>query len=331
MRATPSTTPDDAQQPLPIASRASAPRTELLAGRSQPARLGRRVRRRHPAADPVGLPRLRPAADPQLPRGAPGRAAGPRQDGSASGPISASPTITPEMNRRRLKQQNLVGPAGFVSMEDGCVGGFVQRGIAAAGDEVSVVEMGGDGRREPGDARDRSLGARLLEGLPPAHGLLERATGRWTRASSSSTPPTRAPSTTSSSRSGRTSSSTPASTRSRRPTTSRRACEAGLIYADSRGMLEDRDLRAARGQHLRAPALPPHRRPAGRPRRGRRCGRRRDAVPGRAHHARRQHGSVRHRLLSRQVRIDAAGALRFAERIVVCDGSRFDTLVAIPF
>ncbi|HEY6714826.1 MAG TPA: aromatic ring-hydroxylating dioxygenase subunit alpha [Reyranella sp.] len=51
---------------------------------------------------------------------------------------------SPEMNKRRLKQQNLVGPAGFVSMEDGCVGGFVQRGIAAAGDKVSVVEMGGD-------------------------------------------------------------------------------------------------------------------------------------------------------------------------------------------
>jgi phenylpropionate dioxygenase-like ring-hydroxylating dioxygenase large terminal subunit len=48
-----------------------------------------------------------------------------------------------EMNRRRLKQQNLVGPAGFVSMEDGCVTGFVQRGIASAGDKVSVVEMGG--------------------------------------------------------------------------------------------------------------------------------------------------------------------------------------------
>ncbi len=49
----------------------------------------------------------------------------------------------PEMTRRRLKQQNLVGPAGFVSMEDGCVGGFVQRGIAAAGEQVSVIEMGG--------------------------------------------------------------------------------------------------------------------------------------------------------------------------------------------
>jgi anthranilate 1,2-dioxygenase large subunit/terephthalate 1,2-dioxygenase oxygenase component alpha subunit len=49
------------------------------------------------------------------------------------------------MQRRRLKQSNLVGPAGYVSMEDGCVGGFVQRGAAAAGDEVSVVNMGGEG------------------------------------------------------------------------------------------------------------------------------------------------------------------------------------------
>ena len=52
---------------------------------------------------------------------------------------------TPEMRRRRLRQSNLVGPAGYVSMEDGCVGGFVQRGAAAAGDEVSVVNMGGEG------------------------------------------------------------------------------------------------------------------------------------------------------------------------------------------
>ena len=50
---------------------------------------------------------------------------------------------TPELRMHRLKQCNLVGPAGYVSMEDGCVGGFVQRGIAAAADELSVVEMGG--------------------------------------------------------------------------------------------------------------------------------------------------------------------------------------------
>jgi anthranilate 1,2-dioxygenase large subunit/terephthalate 1,2-dioxygenase oxygenase component alpha subunit len=51
---------------------------------------------------------------------------------------------SPEMLRRRLRQANLVGPAGYVSMEDGCVGGFVQRGAAAAGDELSVINMGGE-------------------------------------------------------------------------------------------------------------------------------------------------------------------------------------------
>jgi anthranilate 1,2-dioxygenase large subunit/terephthalate 1,2-dioxygenase oxygenase component alpha subunit len=51
---------------------------------------------------------------------------------------------TPEMIRNRIKQSNLVGPAGLVSMEDGCVGGFVQRGVVSAGDESAILEMGGD-------------------------------------------------------------------------------------------------------------------------------------------------------------------------------------------
>jgi anthranilate 1,2-dioxygenase large subunit/terephthalate 1,2-dioxygenase oxygenase component alpha subunit len=38
-----------------------------------------------------------------------------------------------------------VGPAGFISMEDGAVGGFVQRGIAGAQGLEAIVEMGGDG------------------------------------------------------------------------------------------------------------------------------------------------------------------------------------------
>src|SRR5574343_128563 len=49
-----------------------------------------------------------------------------------------------EQRQIRLKQANLIGPAGFVSMEDGAVGGFVERGIAAAGDDQAVVEMGGE-------------------------------------------------------------------------------------------------------------------------------------------------------------------------------------------
>jgi anthranilate 1,2-dioxygenase large subunit len=50
---------------------------------------------------------------------------------------------TPAQRMIRLKQANLVGPAGYISMEDGCVGGFVQRGIAGAAGEEAVIEMGG--------------------------------------------------------------------------------------------------------------------------------------------------------------------------------------------
>jgi phenylpropionate dioxygenase-like ring-hydroxylating dioxygenase large terminal subunit len=51
----------------------------------------------------------------------------------------------PALRRRRLKQLNLAGPAGFVSMEDGCIGNFVERGAAAAPNGVSLLEMGGAG------------------------------------------------------------------------------------------------------------------------------------------------------------------------------------------
>src|SRR5262245_38436066 len=47
------------------------------------------------------------------------------------------------MQRRRILQANLVGPAGYISMEDGAATGFVQRGVAAAADRASVIEMGG--------------------------------------------------------------------------------------------------------------------------------------------------------------------------------------------
>ena len=47
------------------------------------------------------------------------------------------------MTRRRLMQANLVGPAGYISMEDGAATGFVQRGVAGAPERASVIEMGG--------------------------------------------------------------------------------------------------------------------------------------------------------------------------------------------
>ena len=48
-----------------------------------------------------------------------------------------------EMVLRRMKQANLVGPAGYISMEDGAVGSFVRRGITGAGADREVLEMGG--------------------------------------------------------------------------------------------------------------------------------------------------------------------------------------------
>ncbi len=52
---------------------------------------------------------------------------------------------TEAMRKRRLRHLNLGGPAGFVSMEDGCIGNFVERGIATADSERSIVAMGGSG------------------------------------------------------------------------------------------------------------------------------------------------------------------------------------------
>jgi phenylpropionate dioxygenase-like ring-hydroxylating dioxygenase large terminal subunit len=56
----------------------------------------------------------------------------------------------------RLKVNNLVGPAGFVSMEDGVVGGFVQRAAKADPDARTVMPMGGR-------AIEPSQGSRVTE------------------------------------------------------------------------------------------------------------------------------------------------------------------------
>jgi phenylpropionate dioxygenase-like ring-hydroxylating dioxygenase large terminal subunit len=48
-----------------------------------------------------------------------------------------------DMTERRLRQANLIGPAGYISMEDGAAPGFVQRAVGAAPELLSVVEMGG--------------------------------------------------------------------------------------------------------------------------------------------------------------------------------------------
>ncbi len=50
---------------------------------------------------------------------------------------------TEEQTRMRTLQGNLTGPAGLVSLEDGCINEFVQRGVAGSEDAVSFLEMGG--------------------------------------------------------------------------------------------------------------------------------------------------------------------------------------------
>jgi anthranilate 1,2-dioxygenase large subunit len=51
---------------------------------------------------------------------------------------------TPEMRRLRIKQANLVGPAGFISMEDTEATELVQAAAASAGGALSVADMGRD-------------------------------------------------------------------------------------------------------------------------------------------------------------------------------------------
>jgi anthranilate 1,2-dioxygenase large subunit/terephthalate 1,2-dioxygenase oxygenase component alpha subunit len=52
-------------------------------------------------------------------------------------------TDTEDQTRVRVKQANLVGPAGLVSMEDGVIGEFVQRGIRGDLDGRALLLMGG--------------------------------------------------------------------------------------------------------------------------------------------------------------------------------------------
>ena len=62
----------------------------------------------------------------------------------------------PDMTELRLKVNNLVGPAGFVSMEDGCVGGWVQKAAMADPHARTVLPMGGS-------AIEPSEGSRVTE------------------------------------------------------------------------------------------------------------------------------------------------------------------------
>jgi phenylpropionate dioxygenase-like ring-hydroxylating dioxygenase large terminal subunit len=71
----------------------------------------------------------------------------------------------------RLKQSNMMGPAGLIAMEDGMIGGLVQKGIAGDLDKAAIIEMGGHGieaipgsRVSEGSVRGFWTGYRALMG-----------------------------------------------------------------------------------------------------------------------------------------------------------------------
>lgn len=57
---------------------------------------------------------------------------------------------TPELRAMRIRQANLVGPAGYISMEDTEATELVQRGVTGAGDALSILEMS---RHAPDETR----------------------------------------------------------------------------------------------------------------------------------------------------------------------------------
>jgi anthranilate 1,2-dioxygenase large subunit len=50
---------------------------------------------------------------------------------------------SPELTAHRLKQHNMIGPAGYISMEDGEAVDICQQGITGSLEETSVIECGG--------------------------------------------------------------------------------------------------------------------------------------------------------------------------------------------
>ena len=80
---------------------------------------------------------------------------------------------TPEQRAMRLRQSNLVGPGGYIAMEDGAVVGWVRRGIAGAEERNSVLAMGGRDVERDSDSRCNELSVRgFWQGW---HGLMRDA------------------------------------------------------------------------------------------------------------------------------------------------------------
>ncbi len=135
-------------------------------------RVGGRIWRRRVGADPDRLPRHGPATGAQHDRGARDPPARRRQNANWNGSISGFDTDDEAMTERRLRQGNLIGPAGYIAMEDGCIGGLR---AASAAIQRRGRRARDDGRPRGGVAtvpRQRGRHPRLLETLSLADGRL---------------------------------------------------------------------------------------------------------------------------------------------------------------
>ena len=78
---------------------------------------------------------------------------------------------TPELRNLRIKQANLVGPAGYISMEDTEATELVQRGTVRDGDKTSVIEMSRSAPDEQGTLITESLIRRFWVGYQALMGF----------------------------------------------------------------------------------------------------------------------------------------------------------------
>ena len=82
---------------------------------------------------------------------------------------------TPELRQLRIKQANLVGPAGYISMEDTEATELVQKGTVRDGDATSVIEMSRSAPDEQSTLITESLVRRFWVAYEKMMGL-DRAT-----------------------------------------------------------------------------------------------------------------------------------------------------------
>jgi anthranilate 1,2-dioxygenase large subunit/terephthalate 1,2-dioxygenase oxygenase component alpha subunit len=74
--------------------------------------------------------------------------------------VFGAPEDTEEQRNIRVKQSNMIGPGGVISMEDGVVGGWIQRGTKRDQGKSSVVLMGGRGIEPSGEGRATEVSIR---------------------------------------------------------------------------------------------------------------------------------------------------------------------------